>query len=75
MKLLLQAMPFTMIRGGNSMSELVAGIFIGALSIVVILSQIPDSKMNRINETIKSCEASLPRDQHCVIVALPVSKD
>lgn len=31
---------------------------------------------DRIVFTAKAeCEKSLPRDQHCVIVALPVSKD
>lgn len=28
-----------------------------------------------IEKQIKECEATLPRNEHCVLVALPVSKD
>jgi Tfp pilus assembly protein PilE len=61
------------------MSESFNGFCIGvfmAIAVVLILSAIPSTSYRNIVETAKSeCEKSLPRDQYCVIVAVPVSKN
>lgn len=53
-------------------------IFGGVVAIVVLIGLIessPTSYKNVVDNAIKECEKSLPRDQHCKIVALPVDKE
>jgi uncharacterized membrane-anchored protein YhcB (DUF1043 family) len=51
------------------------GILVGALMSMLIANVTPGSYKNIVNDAIKDCEKSLPRDQHCTIVAIPPSKD
>jgi hypothetical protein len=67
-----------MIHGGN-MSDALWGIFLGVFITIVTLGAISDlsqnSPQNIIKSAINDCEKSLPRDQHCTIIAVPISKD
>ena len=57
------------------MKEFLAGILVGII-IAAALSELgPTSYYNVVTNAKESCEKSLPRDEHCVIVAIPVSKD
>lgn len=56
------------------MSEFVSGVVFGAL-LIIGLSVMPGSNVSEYNIAKKACEKHLPRDEHCVIIALPVSKD
>lgn len=60
------------------MSSMANGILIGFITGVLIVSAVahsPSSKISIVREMIEECEKSLPRDQHCTIIALPISKD
>ena len=57
------------------MDKFIAGIFAGIFLFIALLHTLPGSITKRANELIEECERSLPRDQHCVIMAVPVSKD
>jgi len=67
-----------MIRGG-SMADTLWGMFMGAFITVVAIGATSDlsqnSPQNIIRNAINECEKSLPRDQHCTIIAVPVDKD
>lgn len=71
-------MPFIMIRGGN-MADTLWGMFMGAFIAVVAIGAINDisenSDRNIIRRAVDKCEKSLPRDQHCYIIAVPPDKD
>jgi hypothetical protein len=51
------------------------GAFVAILVLVGLIDVSPNSHKNIVENAIKECEKSLPRDQHCKIVALPVDKD
>jgi hypothetical protein len=51
------------------------GAFVSALLILAIMNLVPSSDANILRNAKSECEKSLPRDQECVIVAIPVSKD
>lgn len=61
------------------MNEGVFGFFFGILFGVVLVGLIqtfnPDSSVNIVSKAMAQCEKSLPRDQKCVIIAVPPSKD
>jgi hypothetical protein len=57
------------------MDKFFAGMFAGIFVFAGALSMIPTSLVKQANEAVHECEKSLPRDQHCKIVALPVDKD
>lgn len=61
------------------MKDTLAGMAFGALitlvGLMALIDASPASHKNIVETAIKECEKSLPRDQHCKIVALPVSKD
>lgn len=61
------------------MKETLGTLFMGGLIAVFILVAAidlsPTSYKNIVDNAIKECEKSLPRDQHCKIIALPVDKD
>lgn len=61
------------------MKETFGTFVLGGFVALIILSALfdlsPTSYKNIVETAIKECEKSLPRDQHCKIVALPVSKD
>jgi len=62
-----------MIHGGN-MKYLIGGT-IGGILISAALINFSDSTTKRVTEMVKECEKSLPRDQHCYIIAVPPDKD
>ena len=49
------------------------GVLIGIFSTVMVITT-TDTYLNMKNSK-ELCERSLPRDQNCVIIAVPVSKD
>jgi len=61
------------------MKDTLATLFLGGLIALLMLLAAtdlsPTSYKNVVDTAIKECEKSLPRDQYCKIVALPVDKD
>lgn len=57
------------------MDKFFAGCFVGIAVFMIMLGTFPGSMVKQVNEAIAECEKSLPRDQHCKFVALPVTKD
>jgi len=57
------------------MDKFFAGCVVGVVVFMVLLATLPGSIVKQANEALHECEKSLPRDQHCVVVALPASKD
>lgn len=55
--------------------EMSLGFAVGVIFLMVIIKFLPDSKIEKYNSAIEQCEKTLPRNEHCVIVAVPVSKD
>ena len=56
------------------MQEFIAGILVGVFGFAALLVTAP-SYHKKATDALEICEASLPRDQHCTIIALPVSKE
>ena len=56
------------------MQGFIIGIFLGAWLFAGMLIVFP-SYHRKATTAIEACEATLPRDQHCTIIAIPVSKD
>jgi N-acyl-L-homoserine lactone synthetase len=54
---------------------LFAGLFIGVGCVRVADILMPNSLHNKYYNAIQECEKDLPRSEHCVLVALPRSKD
>ena len=54
-----------------------SGMGFGIFLISIFQAFNVDSSVNIVStaKAMAECEKSLPRDQHCVMVALPVSKD
>lgn len=59
----------------DTLATLFLGGLIAVLMLVAAMDLSPTSYKNVVDNAIKECEKSLPRDQHCKIVALPVDKD
>lgn len=57
------------------MDKFFAGCFVGMFVFAGALSMIPTSLVKQANDAVHECEKSLPRDQNCKIVALPVDKE
>ena len=61
------------------MSEGVFGFFLGILFGVALVGLIqavnPSASVNIVSKAMAECEKSLPRDQKCVIIAVPPSRD
>ena len=61
------------------MSEGVFGFIFGIIAGILLIGAIqgvnPNSAINIVSKATLECEKSLPRDQKCTIVALPLSKD
>jgi len=51
------------------------GIVVGIALVAVIQAANPSASVNIVAKAMNECEKSLPRDQKCVIVAIPPSKD
>lgn len=50
------------------------GVFFGVI-VCVLSTTIPASTLSVVRNAINECEKSLPRDQHCKIIAVPKEKD
>jgi hypothetical protein len=51
------------------------GWIVSTLLILTLMNLVPSSDTNILRNAKSECEKSLPRDQECKIVAIPVSKD
>ena len=51
------------------------GIVIGIALVGVIQAVNPSASVNIVTKAMMECEKSLPRDQKCVIIAIPPSID
>jgi len=51
------------------------GALIALVALAALIDLSPTSDKNIIKNAIEECEKSLPRDQHCKIIALPIDKD
>ena len=70
-------MPFIMIRGGNmnDILPIIFGVAIASVAINTFQDFSENSERNIIRKAVENCQKSLPRDQQCYIIAVPVSKD
>lgn len=59
----------------NVLGQLFSGMVIGIFIVIALIDTSPTSYKNIVETSLKECEKSLPRDQHCTIVAIPPSKD
>lgn len=59
----------------ETLTTLFIGAMIGLMAMAFAVDKTQGSYYNIVNTAIKECEKSLPRDQHCKIVALPVDKE
>jgi hypothetical protein len=57
------------------MYQFIFGLLIGVFSLGASIDISPTSYYNIVNTALKECEKSLPRDQHCKIIAIPIAKD
>jgi hypothetical protein len=51
----------------------IIGMFTGVILLMLLLG-FADSSVSRYKTAIAECEKSLPRDQHCKVVGVPVEK-
>ena len=69
----------TMIHGGDMNMPLIIscwiGILIGVASTGLYQSINYNPTLDMVNKAMTDCEASLPRNQHCYIIAVPPDKD
>jgi galactitol-specific phosphotransferase system IIC component len=56
------------------MRNLIIGT-IGGILISAIVINFSDNTTRQVNEMVKECEKSLPRNDHCYIIAVPPDKD
>jgi hypothetical protein len=72
-------MPFTTIRGGDMNMQTILTFMIGLLvgvSLTATVAVLTDNPtLETVNKAMTDCEKSLPRDQHCYIIAVPPSLD
>ena len=62
------------------MNKFMDGLILGAVAMIIVCviafaNSMPNQKFREIKELKEKCEESLPRNEHCVIIALPQSKD
>ena len=53
---------------------IVTGAVFALVVVAIALRDVPDLR-DRVKTLITECEKNLPRSEHCVLVAVPVSKD
>jgi hypothetical protein len=51
------------------------GIVIGVITTGLYTGIAYDPTLNLVKKAVADCEKSLPRDQHCYIIAVPPDKD
>jgi len=56
------------------MSGFLSGMIFGSL-LTFAFATMPGSKISNYDTAKQACEKSLPRDEQCVIIAIPISKD
>ena len=49
--------------------------FFSGLFVAALLNTMPFADAEQYRRAIKECEKTLPRDQHCTVVGVPVSVD
>jgi hypothetical protein len=59
----------------DTLATLFFGGFIAVVLLMAAIDLSPTSYKNVVDNALKECEKSLPRDQHCKIVALPIDKE
>ena len=59
----------------NEKAAFVIGIILGWISLGIFIVFAPASLFGDAKQAIEQCEASLPRDRHCKLTALPVEGD
>jgi hypothetical protein len=68
-----------MIHGGDTNMQIIisfmVGILIGISFIGLYTGITYDPTHGVVNKAMADCEASLPRNQHCYIIAVPPDKD
>lgn len=52
----------------------ILGICVGLIIFAMSLIFIPGTTFQQGLSAIENCEKTLPRDQHCIIMAIPVEK-
>lgn len=57
------------------MDKFFAGVVAGIFVFIALLETLPGSLVKQANDAIQECEKSLPRDQHCKVMAIAISKD
>jgi hypothetical protein len=67
-----------MIHGGE-MKEILWSMALGSFTTAMVIGAYQDlnenSDRNIIRKAVHNCEKSLPRNEHCYIIAVPPSKD
>jgi len=58
----------------DSIASFFFGILVGLL-FAVFLSSLQGSWMQLAKDAVQQCEKSLPRDQHCKVIAVPADKE
>jgi hypothetical protein len=56
------------------MDKFLAGVIVGIMG-AAFVAQLPSSDIAKARAQITDCEKSLPRDQNCKLIALPVDKE
>jgi len=49
--------------------------FISGITTLLLLMHFTDSNVSRYKTAIAECEKSLPRDQYCKVIAVPIEKE
>lgn len=57
------------------MTNTILAFCFGVIFAAALVAFFPGKNFEDMQKVIKDCEASLPRDQHCVVRAEPVSKE
>ena len=60
--------------GREDILPIVTGAVLTLVVVAIALKDVPDLR-DRVKTLITECEKNLPRSEHCVLVAVPVSKD
>lgn len=59
---------------GDDSGAAIFGFIFGIIAMVVV-NTFPFTDSAKYRDAIKQCEKTLPRNEHCVVVGLPISKD
>ncbi len=61
-------------NNSNPAGFFLLGIFTGIIIFSMSLMVIPGTKLKTAETAIEECEKTLPRNQHCIITAIPEEK-